>query len=301
MIKIEMLRCFSAVAQTGNLLEAANRLGRTQSAVSMTLKQLEEHVGDRLFLSDRKNRLTPLGEQVFALSQTQLRLFDETIRAIEASAKAPKGFIRIASVPSVAGLVFPNVIETMTKRHPSLKIELRDTDTEQVTYALFHGQADLGVASGQIAMNGIRQTPLFTDRFGLICSREHPLASQDSNPTIVDVASAKFVKNNLCRLIETSYFHEITDDASLTARNTSSLIAMVRTKNWVTVLPQTVVQLAPTELVFREIEGLSDCRQVNLFLREKSPFFDYASELGDLITNFDWSFTNSAAGTEEYS
>ena len=42
MIKIEMLRCFSAVARSGNLADAAARLGRTQSAVSMTLKQLED-------------------------------------------------------------------------------------------------------------------------------------------------------------------------------------------------------------------------------------------------------------------
>lgn len=62
-IKIEMLRCFATVAQTGNLAEAAAYLGRTQSAVSMTLKQLEENLGQRLFKSDRKNRLTPLANR----------------------------------------------------------------------------------------------------------------------------------------------------------------------------------------------------------------------------------------------
>ena len=46
-IKIEMLRCFCTVAQTGNLTEAADRLGRTQSAVSMTLKQFESHLGKK--------------------------------------------------------------------------------------------------------------------------------------------------------------------------------------------------------------------------------------------------------------
>lgn len=294
-IKIEMLRCFSTVAQTGNLSEAANRLGRTQSALSMTLKQLEDHLGERLFESDRKNRLTLLGEQVFELAQTQLRQFDETIRAIETSAGAPKGLIRIASVPSVAGLVFPTVIKTLTRRYPGLKIELRDADTGQVTDALFHGQADLGVASGQFAMNGIRQVPLFSDRFGLICSPDHPLAFQESTPTIGDVISAGFIKNNLCRLIKTPEFHAAADDAKLTAHNTSSLIAMVRSRGWVTVLPQTVVQIAPSELTFREIAGVSDRRQVYLFLREKSSFLRFASELGDLITAFDWSFTNTVA------
>ena len=48
-IKIEMLRCFVAVAEHGNLNDAANRLGRTPSAVSMSLKQLTDHLGAPLF------------------------------------------------------------------------------------------------------------------------------------------------------------------------------------------------------------------------------------------------------------
>ena len=64
-----MLCCFGAVAQTGNLADAAIRLGRTQSALSMTLKQLGEHLGQPLFEGERKNRLFPLGDEVFRLAQ----------------------------------------------------------------------------------------------------------------------------------------------------------------------------------------------------------------------------------------
>ena len=65
-IKIEMLRNFVAVAELGNLNDAAERLGRTASAVSMSLKQLEDHLGAPLFETDRKNRLTALGQFTFA-------------------------------------------------------------------------------------------------------------------------------------------------------------------------------------------------------------------------------------------
>lgn len=287
-IKLEMLRCFSTVAQSGNLAEAANRLGRTQSALSMTLKQLEDHLGERLFESDRKNRLTILGEQVLELAQRQLRQFDETIRGIETSARAPKGLIRIASVPSVAGLIFPSVIKALTDKYPGLKVELRDADTEHVADALLHGQADLAVASGQFAMNGVRQTHLFSDRFGLICSPNHPIARKEAAPTIDDVISSGFIKNNLCRLIETTEFVTKMEDADLVAHNTSSLIAMVRSCNWVTILPQTVVNIAPTDLTFREINGLDDKRDVSLLVRENSPFLSFVEELENLITNTDW-------------
>lgn len=297
-IKIEMLRCFNTVAEAGNLSEAAARLGRTSSAISMTLKQLEEHLGQRLFESDRKNRLTPLGEQVFDLARAELRQFDQTIRAIETSASAPRGLIRIASVPSVAGLIFPTIVKTFTDYFPGIKIELIDTDSRQVIDAMTRGQADIGIASPQHTLNGITQTPLFSDRFGLICSPKHPLAHQKLSLTIEDVVAANFIRNDLCQSIEVPGFQAVTAEANLSARNTLSLIAMVRSENWVTILPKAVVHIAPSGLVFREISDLPDLRQVKLLQREKSPFRRYTEKLGDIILETDWSAIASSSETK---
>ncbi|MFT4959877.1 MAG: LysR family carnitine catabolism transcriptional activator [Paracoccaceae bacterium] len=294
-IKIEMLRCFSIVAQTGNLSEAATRLGRTQSAISMTLKQLEEHLGQRLFESDRKNRLTTLGEQVFELARTELRQFDETVRAIETSAISPQWLIRIVAVPSIASIVFPVIAKDFNSRWPRINIELRDADSLQAVDILMRGQADIGIASPQAAMNGIVQTPLFSDPFGLICAVNHPLAQQIQTPTLRQVLSSNFVRNDLCLSIGDSSFQEATTNAKLTARNTLSLISLVRSGSWITILPQAVAKILPDDLMFREISDLQDRRQVNLFLRQKNPFFRYAKEMSDVISETDWGFEQSPA------
>jgi len=63
------LRVFAAVAESGSIRLAAERLGRTPSAVSEKLKQFEQEVGAPLFESGRKSRLTPVGSFV----QTQVR------------------------------------------------------------------------------------------------------------------------------------------------------------------------------------------------------------------------------------
>ncbi len=288
-IKIEMLRCFSIVAQTGTLAEAAQRLGRTQSAVSMTLKQLEDHLGNRLFESDRKNRLTRLGEQVFELAQTELRQFDETVRAIETSAKAPQGVIRIVSVPSVASLVFPVIVKEFTRRHPGIDIELRDTDSQQVVDALTGGYADIGIASPKHVLNGVKAQRLLSDPFGLICSVDHPLAKQVEEPTMVQVLAAGFVRNDLCLSIGSEWFQTASAQAKLSARNTLSLISMIRSGNWVTILPQTVARIAPSDLVFRPLADLQDHRHVSLLLREKTPFFAQAQDMCEVILDTDWS------------
>ncbi len=287
-IKIEMLRCFCTVAQTGNLVEAADRLGRTQSAVSMTLKQLEDHLGKKLFEGERKNQLSVLGEQVFELALKQVRQFDQTVQSIQTAADATHGLMRIVSVPSVAAIVFPAVLEHMTGQFPGIKIELRDTDTQQVLDALSEGKADIGIASGYHPLNGVKAVPLFEDRFGLVCASDHPLITRPEPPTIQDVVAAPFVRNALCDLIQTPLFLNAVENADVTIHNTHSLITMFRTGAWVTVLPQMVANFIPETTAFRAVSDLPDTRQVYLYVRDRSRFRDLTDECSAFILSRDF-------------
>ncbi len=283
MIKIEMLRCFGTVAQAGNLADAAIRLGRTQSALSMTLKQLEDHLGQRLFENERKNRLTALGQEVFRLAQQQLRQFDDAIDAIESAANAPQGLMRIASIPSASSLLLPSSITDLTHRHPYLNIELRDMDTGMVIDAMLQGQADLGIVSGQPSLNGIRQTMLFEDSFGLLCGANHQLAQSRKPPAFEDVFASSFVRNNLCSLIDLPEVKDALPQAKITVHNTHSLVAMVRTGKWTTILPETVARTLPNELRFRPIAGLTEKRSVSLLTRTRTQFPEYIEEFTEII------------------
>ncbi|WP_372885203.1 LysR family transcriptional regulator [Shimia sp.] len=294
-IKIEMLRSFCAVAKAGNLAEAAAQLGRTQSAVSMTLKQLEQHLGQPLFESERKNRLTALGEQVFALGLRQLQQFDGTIKAIELSASAPQGVLYVAAVPSIAALLFPGMVAHLAKAHPGLRIELRDADTQQVIDALLQGWADIGIASARHVLNGIGVTALMQDRYGLVCADRHPLARHPGRITIDDVFARPFLRNALCDQIETGPFRDRLTGTHVTVHNTQSLLAMVRGGDWVTVLPRSVMGLMPERLSFRTIADLPDLRQVYLYHGEKANGDGPTRDALDFITGRQW-LPQSAAG-----
>ena len=282
-IKIEMLRCFGAVAQTGNLADAAVRLGRTQSALSMTLKQLEERLGQRLFEGERKNRLTPFGQEVFRLAQQQLRQFDDTIDAIESAANAPQGLLRLASIPSVSSLVLPSVIDALTERHPLMNVELRDMDTSAVIETLQQGKADIGIVSGRPPLNGIQQSTLLEDSFGLLCSANHELAKKSEPPCFDEVFASDFVRNNLCSLIEAPEVKAALPLAKVTVHNTHSLIAMVRDGKWTTILPDSVARFLPNELAFRPIAGLVEKRSVSLLIRERTQFPQIVEEAAEII------------------
>ena len=282
-IKLENLRYFHTVAETGNLAEAATRLGRTQSALSTSLKQLESHLGAKLFVGERKNQLSPIGEQIFTLAQHQIRQFDQTVQSMEVSASAVNGLVRIASVPSVATIVFNDVLNQLTHEHPDVKVEFRDTDSQQVLDALANGKADIGIASGLHSINGIASIPLFEDRFGLICAADHPLLKQKKPPSIDEVVTKHFVRNSLCDLIKTPEFVHALKSVNVTVQNNHSLINIIRTGFWVSVLPDTVGLYLPRSVSFRPIPELEDTREVWLYYRERSQFSDLIKVCCDLI------------------
>lgn len=283
MIKIEMLRCFSAVARSGNLADAASQLGRTQSAVSMTLKQLEEELGQKLFEGERKSVLSPLGEQIFTLAQSQVQTFDNTVREMEATARSPKGLIRVASIPSATATLVPTAAEQMAARYPGLKIDIRDTDTDAVVDMLLRGQADVGIASGQPSIKGVHSNVLFRDAFGLTCASDHPLAMHPGEMTFADTQAFDFVGNNLCHKIKNARLTEALAGTQLHAHNTLSLIGILQMGKRFTILPRAVVQQLPGALAFRALSDLKATRTVSVLVSERSSQITIAQEFVDVL------------------
>lgn len=271
-IKMDNLRYFCTVVQTGNLAEAAERLGRTQSALSTSMKHIETELGVKLFDGERKSRLSPAGEKIYALAQHQIQEFDRTLQNMQAQVKATQGIVKIASVPSVAALVFPIVLNQLHRSYPGVKVELRDTDTQQVLDALMNGKADIGIASGFHPINGFAATLLFKDSFGLVCAASHPLMDRQKSPSINEVVTPDFVRNSLSDLIKTQAFVTALNQVNVTVHNNQSLINIIRTGRWVSVLPESVSEYLPDDVAYRPLSNLPDKREVWLYYKEQSRY-----------------------------
>lgn len=258
-IKIEMLRCFRAVVEHGTLAEAAATLGRTPSAVSMMLKQFEDHVGAPLFETARKSRLTPLGQMIDAAARRELEHFDRTVATIEGLSRAELGFVRLATTPSIAQSVLPPILHRFVRRHPDVRIDLSDMDSRAVREALQADRADIGLA-GLGALPGFDCRPLFSDRFGVICRADHPLARDWDNLTWKDLRGVAFISNGLCDQILNEDFTPIREAARLMVRNTASLLALVKAGVGITVLPRLVMLPEFTDLAFLPLAD-SDARR----------------------------------------
>lgn len=239
-IKIEMLRCFCAVVQHGSLNEAAGQLGRTPSAVSMMLKQFEEHVGAALFETARKSRLTPLGEMIHGEARREVEHFGRTIAAIEGLSRADEGQVRLAVTPSVATAILPEVIRRFRRDHPRVRIDMRDMDSASVQREMEAERADIGLAS-LTAGPGFERKLLFSDPFGVVCAPDDALARRGGPVEWGDLSGRDFIANGLCRQIEDAAFAPILDHALMSVPNTASLLALVRAGVGLTLLPRRAV------------------------------------------------------------
>ncbi len=270
MIRTEALRTFVTVAECGNIRDAAETLCRTQSAVSMTLKQLEAQLGGALFESDRKSKLTDLGRFVQDVAATLLRDHDNAVDLITGYARGRSGRLRIASVPSVAALILPEVIQGFTRDRPGARIDLFDTDSGTVRRMLSQGRADVGIASPSEFPDGLHDTALFADPLHLVCRADDPLAAHPDSAPLEwsSLDGDRLILNETLRGLNSPDFLALADKARLSVRNVTSLLAMVQARAGATILPGLATRTLPRGLVVRPLADPACIRRVSLLHRD---------------------------------
>lgn len=249
MMRIDILRAFVTVAQNGNLKEAAVSLNRTQSALSMALKQLEEHLGGALFLTDRKRDLTDLGEYVRQVATDVIRDHDHGIDLIERYAKGQSGKLRIASVPSVAELLLPISLKEFMLDHEGAQIDLVDIDSVAVRKAVASGRADLGIASADTGSDEFVSELLFIDDLFLVCRSDSPLTHIKAPIIWAQIIDQSMIMNEALGQLKSADFLPLAKQSRLAVRNILSLLAMVKSGAGVTILPGLATVTLPDSLV----------------------------------------------------
>jgi DNA-binding transcriptional LysR family regulator len=255
-IKIEMLRTFQIVSEHGTLAHAADILGRTPSAISMMLSQLEDHIGAALFEADRKNRLTPLGLMVLEESSRAIEVFDRSVEAIRRHALSTAGTVRIAAIPSATVTLLPKAITEYRKQRPQVRLEISDMDSAAVMRQLQRDEADIGIVSATVG-SAAAAAEVMQDVLGIICHPDGPIAVAARAPQAADCPQGwdllrlePLLSNPLCRLVKDPVVDALADQAALSARNTTTLLAFVRAGLGATILPSSVMTAETSGLLF---------------------------------------------------
>lgn len=140
----DLMRAFLAVADTGSITGAADRIHRTQSAVSMQIRRLEESLGQPLFHRlPRGVALTPRGEQLMPYARRVTSLLDEAATALRE--KPLIGPVRIGIPDEYAETVLPRALAAFSERHTGVEVTVRCDFTSPQLAALTADQLDLAV------------------------------------------------------------------------------------------------------------------------------------------------------------
>jgi DNA-binding transcriptional LysR family regulator len=121
-IDTNLLRAFLAAADAASFTAAARALNRTQSAVSMQIKRLEETIGGQLFdRGGRRIELTGRGEALITYARHMVALNDEAIGKLRGDAL--EGVVRFGLIEDYAMYVLPALLARFLSAHPSVAVE----------------------------------------------------------------------------------------------------------------------------------------------------------------------------------
>lgn len=161
-LEVDLLKTFIAIAETGSFTRAAEEVHKTQGAVSMQMKRLEEIVERALFAREgRQSRLTADGERLLDFARRIVRLNDE---AVVTFARPELSGIVVFGVPDdYADTVLPELMARFARTHPLVQVDVECQGSEALTQLTREGKKDLALISAKVGTPGIevvRREPL---------------------------------------------------------------------------------------------------------------------------------------------
>ncbi len=173
------LKYFETVAELGNLGHAAEKLCRTQSALSKSIKRLEDELETALF--ERVGRgivLTPSGALLLERARILRRGVEESKRQLKDFARGIRGHVRLGVSTTMAELLLPAVTEEFLRSAPDVTMELTLGMNDRLRDLLQAGHIDLMLGPLD-SVDGVFAThPIVDDQVVVVAGPAHPIFSQ---------------------------------------------------------------------------------------------------------------------------
>jgi DNA-binding transcriptional LysR family regulator len=191
------LEMFVATVEEGNFRRAADRVFRTQPAVSMALKKLQQEVGAALFeRSSRGNStLTDAGNLLYGCAKKMLGLRDEVTHALAEMNAVEASRIRIGADEVAALHLLSALVLGLRAQYPNAKIEVFYHSSEQLLSSLKERTLDLALMSFRPDDADLDASHLTSDEIVLIVPRGHALASKPS-ARLSELGNQAFIINS---------------------------------------------------------------------------------------------------------
>lgn len=161
-LDVDLLKTFLAIADTGSFTRAAEEVHKTQSAVSMQMKRLEELLGRPLFARDgRASRFTSDGDRLFEYARRMVTINDEAVSAF--TRPELTGTLRFGTPDDYADRFLPEILARFSRTHPLVTVDVECVSSPDLFERTKRGEMELALVTfgcDVVTNEPVRREPL---------------------------------------------------------------------------------------------------------------------------------------------
>ena len=274
-IELNQLDTFVAVAEMKSFSRAAERLHRTQPAISQVIRKLEDEVGETLFdRALRDGSLTAAGELLHGYALRLLQLRSEAGLALDELRSLDRGRLMLAANEYTCLYLLP-VLDRFRRLYPQIGITVQRAFASRIPNELAARSAEFGVLSFAPDPAAFRSISVFRDRMAVVVKPGHPL-SRKKRIRIQDLGRESFVAHNADsplrqRVFETFRNHQTPLNIGVELPSMEAVKRFVAHGNGVAIVPGLTAarEIESGELISVQVPELHIERELRLILRRK--------------------------------
>jgi len=269
------IQTYVTVCDEGSIISAANKLNISQPAVSITVHELEEYCGFKLFERiSRKLFITPEGKEIYELASQILSLFEQMNITSESLRKHHT--VRVGSGMTMGELVLPRIVGEFMKINPDIIIKMHVNSFLTIKQQILNNELDIGLIDANIQDSAILKCTIFQENpLAVVCNKNNSLYNRGSL-TLSDIAGQNFIlseKDSDTRVaLENIFFvNNLKINIVWEAASLISMVNAVVMGLGISVLPLNYVSiLQNNNIAVLNVKDFNITRKVNLvYLKQK--------------------------------
>ncbi len=295
MIEKSHLSIVREVERQGSLTGAASVLCLTQSALSHSMKKLEQNLGTAIWLREGRNlRLTQAGEYLLAIANRLLPQLEQAEQRIRQYARGERGTLRIGMECHPCYQWLLKLVSPFLAQWPDVDVDVRQKFQFGGLGALFGYEIDLLVTPDPVYRPGLVFEPVFDYEQVLVVGRQHALAG-------VDYVRPEHLSNEVLitypvGIERLDIYNQFLTPAGVSPRRqkvietTDIMLQMVASGRGVTALPRWLVEelAGKVDIVPLRLGKKGIAKQIFLGLREEETAIDYLKAFVELARSSDF-------------
>jgi LysR family transcriptional regulator, hydrogen peroxide-inducible genes activator len=276
MISLRQLRYFASLARHRHFGHAADDCAVTQPALSMQIRELEREIGAEL-VERRAGEVALTGTGIEVAERAE-RILAATRDLVDFARHREilAGSLKLGIIPTLAPYLLPRLLPRLQQAYPSLRLDMRETQTAVLTGELIAGDLDCVLLALPVKHADVETDALFRDRFLLAAPADEPMPRRALKAADVDEHRLILLEEGHCLRDQALAFCATPRRDSAAALGSTSLatvMQMVANGYGITLLPEIAAEQEARDerVTLKRFRAPEPGRTIGLAWRKTSP------------------------------